>query len=65
MKFDPLLLSTISDLFTNLSAGWFGAAIIIPVNTKNIGKVRYTVLLINLLFAIFSLVGAYILKKQL
>lgn len=30
MSVDPVLLTVIGDVFLNLSAGWFGAAIILP-----------------------------------
>jgi len=51
---DPLLLITLSDLFVNLSAGWFGAAIIVPLTEPKL-KLKLWVLTTNLLFGILFL----------
>lgn len=55
-------LTIVSDLFINLSAGWFGAIIILPnlFNLKSI--LNLAVLLTNLLFGIISILIAFKLK---
>lgn len=59
-------IEVISDLFTNLSAGFFGSLFLFP------GVLRfqtmadfYSLLLFNLPLAIFSLIVAIELKKQI
>lgn len=59
---DPLFLITLSDLFINLSAGWFGAAAIIPLASKRI-TLRWKLLPIHIGFGIVSLLLSYLLKK--
>lgn len=53
------LIQILSDLFVNLSAGWFGAALIVPISTKQEGHFDWFTLLINITFAIISLGVAY------
>lgn len=62
VKLDPVLLLILSDLFVNLSAAWFGAAFIVPISLRR-KKVKLGVLLLNILFAIISLIVAYILRR--
>lgn len=38
-QFNQITLQSISDLFINLSAGWFGAAFIIPISTRKIKSI--------------------------
>jgi len=54
----------LSDLLINLSAGWFGAAIIFPLYAKR-AKVKQTALISNVLFGIFALLIAVVLRDQL
>lgn len=61
---DPAFASVIADLLINLSAGWFGAAVIIPINTRQTGKIRFAYLIANLVLATLSLLTAYTLRKQ-
>ena len=61
---DSVILIAVSDLLINLSAGWFGIAIIVPLNvTKR--KKRIWSLLVNIFFGIVSLVFAIALRGQL
>lgn len=53
---------TLSDLFINLAAGWFGAAIILPITIRSNIKLNFTLLLVNILFGIFCLLVAEFFK---
>jgi hypothetical protein len=44
-------LITLADVFTNLSAGWFGAALVVPLSVKK-RKLRLLPLLTNILLGI-------------
>lgn len=57
-------LQAISDLFVNLSAGWFGAAVILPLNARRV-KIRRLSLILNILFGIFALVIAVIIRSSI
>ena len=56
-KMDSVVANKLSDLLINLSAGWFGAAIIVPFNVKT-PKFKLWPLLSNLLFGIFAFLVA-------
>lgn len=61
--FRPNFLSTLSELFVNLSAGWFGAVLILPgVWSSHNLNVNISVLLNNVFYGIISFVGAMYLK---
>lgn len=63
---DAVFLQLAADWCINLSAGWFGAAVIIPtIPTENREekKLRQAVLIENLLFAVAFFGIAYILKN--
>jgi len=62
LHLDPLFLTTFSDLLVNLSAGWFGAAFIVPLASKKT-KIKWWVLLLNISFGMISLINAFLLKK--
>lgn len=62
---DPVWLTVFSELFVNLSAGWFGAAVIVPVVSEKPRSVNLWLLIANTLSAIFSLVIAFKLRKLL
>lgn len=64
MQLNSTLLSVLSDLFVNLSAGWFGAAFIVPVTSK-ISKLKVWLLIINIGFGIMALVISVILRSLL
>jgi len=53
----------LSDLFVNLSAGWFGAVFIIPAFTRNSLAIDLPVLTADLVLGILCLVFSYQLKK--
>lgn len=55
-------LEALSDLFINLSAGWFGAAIIAPIATKR-PKFKPWGLIINIIFGILALLFAVFLRS--
>lgn len=60
---DPIFLLVISDLFVNLSAGWIGAALILPTNLPRNRKGKVWVLIIDLGYGILILVIAYTLRS--
>ena len=57
-------LLIISDLFVNLSAGWFGAVFIVPNFSKKKGSERFLVLISNLAASILCLIIAFELKTK-
>lgn len=60
---DKAWFSIASDLLINLSAGWFGAVLIVPNFSEKKGIKRVMVLTTDILFATVCLVGAYILRS--
>lgn len=52
---EQVILSTISDLSVNISAGFFGATFILPITTRKSSKISISLLIFNLLFAIIFL----------
>lgn len=63
MIIDPLWANILSELFVNLSAGWFGAAFIVPVIAKKQVSVNLGVLLFNLIFGIVFLIIGFQLRE--
>lgn len=59
---DPLALLTLSDLLVNLSAGWLGSAIIIPIAIEK-PKMRFLTLTINIILAIVAFGTSFLLRK--
>jgi hypothetical protein len=59
---DPLLRDLISDLFVNLAAGWFGAAIIVPVFSRR-PRLKWVSLTIDVILGIVFLTFAYGIRK--
>lgn len=57
------LLSVASDLLVNLSAGWFGAAFILPMTTKKF-QVNWRLLMINILCGILALLAAVLFRNS-
>lgn len=53
----------VSDLFVNLSAGWFGAAFILPAVSENLVKIDFRILTGDIILGILSLVLARALRK--
>ena len=60
---DKIWFSIASDLLINLSAGWFGAVLIVPNFSQKRGIKKVMVLTTDVLFATVCLVGAYILRS--
>lgn len=60
---DLFLLVVTSNLFVNLSAGWFAAALIIPATSKKKAQLNFWIFTVDLLFGILCLVVAYYLGK--
>ncbi|TSC66097.1 MAG: hypothetical protein CEO21_256 [Microgenomates group bacterium Gr01-1014_80] len=58
---DPKFVTALSDLLINLSAGWIGAAIIVPLNVKT-PKFKVLPFLANVLLSIVSFTIAYKLR---
>lgn len=63
MILNPQWVIVLSDLFTNLSAGWFGAALIVPVTSKRRGSVRVSFLISNMGLGILFLVFAHEIRR--
>ena len=54
----------LSDLLINLSAGWFGVGIILPLYTKKT-KIKLRALIFNILFGILALLTSITLRSKL
>lgn len=65
MKVDAVWLEIISELCINLSAGWIGAAVVIPVTSKLDRRVNLGLLTMNLVAAIVFLMAAFELRRGL
>lgn len=59
MVLNSIWLQLISDLFVNLSAGWFGAALIVPTTSKRSGPINLTILTIDVIAGILFMILAY------
>jgi len=59
---NPVWFSVLSDLFVNLSAGWFAAAIIIPIGNRR-HKLNLWLLTTNIAFGILALIIAFQLRR--
>jgi hypothetical protein len=57
-------LGSIADLLINLSAGWFGVAIILPISVRR-QSTKPIALLINVQFGIFALIASVFLRSRL
>jgi hypothetical protein len=55
-------LSVTSDLFVNLSAGWFGAVFILPISFKRY-KVNWKIFTMNILSGIVCLILAVLFRR--
>jgi len=60
---DPVIVSSISELFINLSAGWFAAAFISPNFSRKKKAEKLYYLTLNVIFATVCLIIAIYLKK--
>jgi len=63
MKFDPAWFEIFSELLINLSAGWFGAAFIVPNFAGLTKPTNFWILTANIIFSILCLVLAFRLRK--
>jgi hypothetical protein len=57
------LINILSDLFVNLSAGWLGATVVIPLQRPRDESFDWMALIINFSFSILSLAVSYYLVK--
>lgn len=64
MSIDPKFITVLSDLFVNLSAGWFGAALILPISFKRT-RISWILLTGNLLSGTLSLIVSYLLRRTI
>lgn len=62
MVIDPALLAAVGDVFLNLSAGWFGAAIIIRSGYPRGSQASIVYFLSNILFGTVALAIGYQLR---
>jgi hypothetical protein len=53
----------VSDLFVNLSAGWFGAAFILPSVSENMARIDFRILTGDIILGILSLILAKVFRK--
>jgi len=61
-QIDPQIGQILSDLFVNLSAGWLGAAFIVPIVSNRRGKIKLFILTANIILGILALIIAYQFK---
>ena len=61
---DKVALGIFAELLINLAAGWFGAAIILPIRSEK-GKIKFLLLTVNLSCGILSLAVAYVIRRTL
>lgn len=59
MVIDPMIFTAIGDVLLNLSAGWFGAAVIVPVAQSRYTRSIALHGLFNILFGFTALVIGY------
>lgn len=62
MELDPRLLIALGDVFLNLSAGWFGTAIILPWTQPRGQQANAVYVVANLLLGITALAIGYRLR---
>lgn len=53
----------LSEFLINIAAGWFGAIFITPIYSRTKAKIKLTLLIVNLVFVIFSLWVAYLARN--
>ena len=62
MMIDPSLITALGDVFINLSAGWFGAAVIVPGTHPRSRQANMVYISMNLTLGIASLALGYKLR---
>ncbi len=63
MRIDPVWFTLLSELFVNLSAGWFGAAFVVPAITEQPLSWDLSVLTIDVCLGMLFLVFAFQFRK--
>lgn len=63
MKIDSAFLQTLASIFDNLSAGWFGAALIVPAFSGELISFNFSILITDIIFGTVCFVVAYRLRK--
>lgn len=63
MKIDSTFLQTLANIFDNLSAGWIGAALIVPVFSEQPLNLNFWILIVNLFFGMVFMFLAYKIRK--
>lgn len=63
VRVDPVWWATISDLLVNLSAGWFGAIVVLPIVFPFHKKVNVSLLIFDAAVGIVSLLFAVQLRR--
>lgn len=58
-----VLRQILSELFVNLSAGWYGAAVIIPATSDKPAATDLGILTVNVIFGTVFLIIAYKLRR--
>lgn len=62
MRPDPILLNLLAELLVNLSAGFYGAAFIVPLQRKRPTKLNLKLLTVNVSLGTLILALAYLLQ---
>lgn len=63
MRADSTFLLTLANIFDNLSAGWFGAALIIPAFSGELISFSFPILITDIIFGTVCFIMAYRLRK--
>lgn len=64
MRTDSTFLLTLANIFDNLSAGWFGAAFIVPTFSGGPLSFNLPILIIDVVSGTVCFIIAYILRKR-
>ena len=64
MKLDAVFFNTLANIFDNLSAGWFGAAFIVPAFSGRPAEFNFPILITDLVFGTVCFVVAYTVRKR-
>lgn len=64
MSMNDVLQATFADFLINIAAGWFGAAVILPIRTER-RKIKFLLLIVNIICCMVSLLFAYMIRGGL
>jgi hypothetical protein len=64
MKSNCVFFSVVGDLFINLSAGWFGAAFIVPAISQKPILINFAILTVDFILGMVFLVIAFKIKER-